>query len=248
MCVYACPCAIQYRMFHHPLHISGGIFFCMLCNLFAVASSLELFISERALFIHENSSGYYRVSSYFLSKFIGDLIPLRLLPIPFFSVIAYWMVGLQADAGKFFLFMLGIFGKNMAAAGLVLFIGAAVGIFTVAQTIYTVLLVFAMIFGGFFISLSSIPGWLAWLQWFSFLKYTFAILLENELENTHFTFCAVFNGTNCLDTRVMLGNDYLRSLDFLQYNIYLNFLGLGLLALTTFTLTYISLLCVKKTT
>ena len=53
--------------------------------------------------------------------------------------------GLQADAGKFFLFMLGIFGKNMAAAGLVLFIGAAVGIFTVAQTIYTVLLVFAMV-------------------------------------------------------------------------------------------------------
>ena len=42
---------------------------------------------------HENSSGYYRVSSYYFSKLFGDLIPLRLLPIPIFVVIAYWMIG-----------------------------------------------------------------------------------------------------------------------------------------------------------
>ena len=43
---------------------------------------------------HENSSGYYRVSSYYLSKLFGDLIPLRVVPIPIFVVIAYWMIGM----------------------------------------------------------------------------------------------------------------------------------------------------------
>ena len=43
---------------------------------------------------HENSSGYYRVSSYFLSKVLVDLIPLRVIPIPLFSVTAYWMIGM----------------------------------------------------------------------------------------------------------------------------------------------------------
>ncbi|XP_065904848.1 broad substrate specificity ATP-binding cassette transporter ABCG2-like isoform X2 [Dysidea avara] len=227
---------------------SGAIFFCMLCNLFTVATSLGLFVNERALFIHENSSGFYRVSSYFFSKFFGDLIPLRLLPVPFFSAIAYWMIGLQAEVEKFFLFMLGIFAQNMAAAGLVYSISAAVGTFPVAQIIYIVLLVFAMIFGGFFVSLNTVPSWVTWLQWFSYFKYTYAILLENELENTEFTYCGRYNGTVCLFTTVEEGNDYLENLNFRQYNIYWNFLGLGLLALALFILTYIFLLRIKKTT
>ncbi|XP_065904844.1 broad substrate specificity ATP-binding cassette transporter ABCG2-like isoform X3 [Dysidea avara] len=227
---------------------SGAIFFCMLCNLFTVATSLGLFVNERALFIHENSSGFYRVSSYFFSKIFGDLIPLRLLPVPFFSAIAYWMIGLQAEVGKFLLFMLGIFAQNMTAAGLVYSISAAVGTFSVAQIIYIVLLVFAMIFGGFFVSLNTVPSWVTWLQWLSYFKYTYAILLENELENTEFTYCARYNGTVCLFTTVEEGNDYLENLNFHQYNIYWNFLGLGLLALALFILTYIFLLRIKKTT
>ena len=43
---------------------------------------------------HENSSGYYRVSSYYVSKLLSDLLPLRVVPIPVFSMIAYWMIGM----------------------------------------------------------------------------------------------------------------------------------------------------------
>lgn len=84
----------------------------------------------------------------------------------------------------------------MAAAGLVFSIGALVGVYSVAQTTISVVMVFAMVrdkfifcaffivymcpfimqvFGGFFVSLDAIPGWLSWLQWFSLFKYTFAV-------------------------------------------------------------------------
>ena len=43
---------------------------------------------------HEHASGYYRVSTYFIAKVFMDLIPLRLIPVPVYCTIAYWMVGM----------------------------------------------------------------------------------------------------------------------------------------------------------
>ena len=38
-------------------------------------------------------SGYYRVSVFFLAKVLIDLIPMRILPLCIYTVIAYFMVG-----------------------------------------------------------------------------------------------------------------------------------------------------------
>lgn len=46
---------------------------------------------------HENSSGYYRTSVYFLSKIFADLLPNRIIPIFLFSAIAYFMMGNTLD-------------------------------------------------------------------------------------------------------------------------------------------------------
>ena len=42
---------------------------------------------------HENVSGFYRVSAYFFSKIICDVIPMRLIPVILFSSITYFMLG-----------------------------------------------------------------------------------------------------------------------------------------------------------
>jgi len=42
---------------------------------------------------HENASGYYRVSTFFLAQVLTDLIPKRIIPICFYSLIVYFMVG-----------------------------------------------------------------------------------------------------------------------------------------------------------
>lgn len=62
-------------------------------QIFGTMTSLELFIAERKIFVHENANGFYRVSVYFLSKVTCDIIPLRLLPVIVFSCVCYWMVG-----------------------------------------------------------------------------------------------------------------------------------------------------------
>jgi len=44
---------------------------------------------------HENISGFYRVSSYFLAKLFCDVLPNRSVPVLGFGIITYWMVGKQ---------------------------------------------------------------------------------------------------------------------------------------------------------
>ena len=43
---------------------------------------------------HQNVSGYYRVSSYFLAKVFCDLLPIRVIPVIFYCTITYWMIGM----------------------------------------------------------------------------------------------------------------------------------------------------------
>ena len=42
---------------------------------------------------HENASGYYRVSTYFIAKVAVDLISTRLFPLFLFTPIVYFMIG-----------------------------------------------------------------------------------------------------------------------------------------------------------
>lgn len=50
-------------------------------------------LNPHVLHSHENSSGYYRTSVYFLAKLFADLLPNRMIPIFIFTAIAYYMMG-----------------------------------------------------------------------------------------------------------------------------------------------------------
>uniref|UniRef100_A0A3Q2UL68 Broad substrate specificity ATP-binding cassette transporter ABCG2 n=1 Tax=Fundulus heteroclitus TaxID=8078 RepID=A0A3Q2UL68_FUNHE len=70
----------------------GALFFITTNQCFSTVSAAELFIAERNLFVHEYISGYYRVSVYFLSKILCDLI-MRTVTSVIFSVIVYFLIG-----------------------------------------------------------------------------------------------------------------------------------------------------------
>ncbi|CAF1026519.1 unnamed protein product [Rotaria sordida] len=58
----------------------GGLFFVTVNQIFSTATALEPFIKERALFIHENVSGYYSMQTLFFAKLLCDLVPMRVVP------------------------------------------------------------------------------------------------------------------------------------------------------------------------
>uniref|UniRef100_A0A7N6BQ68 ABC transporter domain-containing protein n=1 Tax=Anabas testudineus TaxID=64144 RepID=A0A7N6BQ68_ANATE len=123
----------------------GALFFIVVNQCFSSLSSAELFISERKLFIHEYISGYYRLSVYFLSKILSDIITLRTIPAMVFTCVAYFMIGLKPTAEAFFLFMFTVILAAYTATSMALAISADQTVVAIANIFMTIACVFMMV-------------------------------------------------------------------------------------------------------
>uniref|UniRef100_A0A8C3UFL3 ABC transporter domain-containing protein n=1 Tax=Catharus ustulatus TaxID=91951 RepID=A0A8C3UFL3_CATUS len=149
----------------------GSLFFVTTNQCFSSVSAIELFIRDKKLFVHQYTSGYYRVSAYFLALMIGDLLPMRTTPAIIFSCITYWMIGYQAVAGRFFFFMLTLMLVSYTATAMSLAISAGMDVVAVANLLITICFVLMLIFSGLLVNLPSVMGWLNWLKYFSIPRY-----------------------------------------------------------------------------
>ncbi|NXP48287.1 ABCG2 protein, partial [Heliornis fulica] len=149
----------------------GSLFFVTTNQCFSSVSAIELFIRDKKLFVHQYTSGYYRVSAYFLALMIGDLLPMRTAPVIIFSCISYWMIGYQAVTGRFFFFMLSLVLVSYTATAMSLAISAGMEVVAVANLLITICFVLMLIFSGLLVNLPSIMGWLNWLQYVSIPRY-----------------------------------------------------------------------------
>lgn len=212
---------------------NGAFFFLIINMVFANLSAVELFINERALFLHENSGGYYRTSVYFLSKVFVDLVPNRIVPIVIFAAIVYYMMGLKPAFTAFLCFSLTLSMVSLAAVSLAFLASASVSSFGMANIFIALPFVFMMVFGGFLVNLNSMLSWLSWLQWISIFKYGLDAVTINELTGQ------VFYGN---DT-IMTGEMYLQVLgmNYSTWGFWQNHVALLGIILVCMTLAYIQL-------
>ncbi|CAG8596413.1 4749_t:CDS:10 [Funneliformis mosseae] len=159
-----------------------GILFFM-CALFGFGclSSLHVFATERILFVKERANGYYAPITYFASKVLFDIIPLRVIPPILMGVIIYHMVGLVDGTAEFFKFLLVLILFNLTAASICLCIGILFKEMGVASLLSSLVMLFSMLFGGLLLNKDSIPEYLSWLKDLSFFNYAFEALIVNEV-------------------------------------------------------------------
>ena len=140
-----------------------GIFFFTLALFgFSCLSSLGLFANERILFMRERSvivtsyvrapvdadlrplraNGYYSSFTYFASKVLFDILPLRLVPPLLFGGIVYSLVGLVPSVAGFWKFMLVLVMFNLTTASLVLWLSVAFETVGVASLVGTLVMLF----------------------------------------------------------------------------------------------------------
>uniref|UniRef100_A0A4W6CRG6 ATP-binding cassette, sub-family G (WHITE), member 2c n=1 Tax=Lates calcarifer TaxID=8187 RepID=A0A4W6CRG6_LATCA len=173
---------------------SGAFFFLIINMVFGNLSAVELFINERAIFIHENSSGYYRTSVYFLSKIFADLIPNRIIPIFVFSAIAYYMMGNFLPAFEAFLcFALNMSLVSLAGVGLAFLVSASVSSFAMANILIIISLPYSFSLSSGFrflvvisFNLNAMLNWLSWLKWISIFRYGLNAAFINEFQGQWF--------------------------------------------------------------
>ncbi|XP_036804587.1 broad substrate specificity ATP-binding cassette transporter ABCG2 [Oncorhynchus mykiss] len=219
------PEALQNRM--------GAFFFLIINMVFGNLSAVELFINERALFIHENSSGYYRTSVYFLSKIFTDLIPNRIVPILIFSAIAYYMMGLKPAFTAFLLFTLTMSLVSLAGVSLAFLVSASVSSFAMANVLIALPFVFMMVFGGFLVNLNSMLSWLSWLKWISIFRYGLEAVTINEFKGQIF-----YSNTTILPGEVYLET---QGIDYSTWGFWQNHVALAGIITVCMVLAYIQL-------
>ncbi|XP_036960043.1 broad substrate specificity ATP-binding cassette transporter ABCG2b isoform X1 [Acanthopagrus latus] len=217
---------------------SGAFFFLIINMVFGNLSAVELFINERAIFIHENSSGYYRTSVYFLSKIFGDLVPNRIIPIFVFSAIAYYMMGLKPAFTAFLCFALTMSLVSLAGVGLAFLVSASVSSFAMANILIALPFVFMMVFGGFLVDLNGMLNWLSWLKWISIFRYGLNAAYINELTGQ------LFSGNNT----VIPGEVFLQSqdIDYSTWGFWQNQVALLGIIMVCMILAYIQLRRVNR--
>ncbi|CAB4384530.1 hypothetical protein RhiirA5_476344 [Rhizophagus irregularis] len=159
----------------------GVLFFMCALFGFGCLSSLHVFAAERILFVKERANGYYAPITYFSSKVLFDIIPLRVVPPILMGVIIYHMVGLVDGTAEFFKFLLVLVLFNLTAASICLCIGILFKELGVASLLSSLVMLFSMLFGGLLLNKDSIPEYLSWLKDLSFFNYAFEALIVNEV-------------------------------------------------------------------
>ncbi|XP_019854880.1 PREDICTED: ATP-binding cassette sub-family G member 2-like [Amphimedon queenslandica] len=218
----------------------GAIFFMVMNQIFSNMNAVDIFIRQKALFIHENASGFYRVSVYFVAKLLCDIFPLRLIPLIFFSTVAYFMLGFQVAADKFFIFFLTLFLTTLAASSIAFLFSAMFRVTGLATLFVAMSFVIQMLFGGFLITLESLPVWIRWFQYFSVFRYAVEALVVNEVDGL--VFDLTFNNT----VRSVPGEELLEIQGFNPDWLFYDWIGLAGIVTIFFSLTYLTLRLLKK--
>jgi ABC-type multidrug transport system permease subunit len=191
----------------------GSLFFVVMSMAMGpMMSCLVAFQTERVVFIREHSTGSYSTLTYYLAKVIADIPFLTIVPIVQ-GTISYWMVGYQAEADKYFIFIAACICVTLVAHALGLAISAGAPDMNISMAMAPMIFIPLMLLGGFFLSDDSIPKWLMWyvilpptiiflarystvsprptqttrIKYFSPFKYGFQILARNEFDGLSFT-------------------------------------------------------------
>ncbi|XP_030420747.1 ATP-binding cassette sub-family G member 2-like [Gopherus evgoodei] len=231
----------------------GALFFLTTNQCLSSVTTIELFVTEKKIFIHEYISGYYRVSAYFFSKIIADLIPMRTLPSIIFTCINYFLIGFKPTIGAFFILMVTLILVAYTASSMALAIATGQDVVAVANLLINICFVFMIIFSGLLVNLTSIESWLFWLNYFSIPRYGLTALQINEFTGLSFCQNANVTGVNvsCITSSpftICTGEEYLKmqGIEVSAWGMWRNYVALLCMTLIFFTIAYLKLRFLKK--
>ncbi|KAJ1927065.1 ATP-binding cassette transporter snq2 [Tieghemiomyces parasiticus] len=157
----------------------GALFFALLFNTLMANAEVPKSFDTRPILYKQKGFAFYHPSAQFFAQTVAD-IPLYFVQIAIFTIILYWMVGLQAEAGKFFFFMLILFVTSLCLSALFRMVGQIAPDVHTAHVLSGLFLMFFINLTGYLIPPKDMGGWVIWIYWINPIAYGLKALLSNE--------------------------------------------------------------------
>ncbi|KAL6202196.1 hypothetical protein ACLB2K_025905 [Fragaria x ananassa] len=150
-------------------------------GFFPLFQAIFTFPPERKMLEKERTSGTYRLSSYFMSRIIGDL-PMELVLPTLFITIVYWMAGFKTTAGNFFHTLFVLLLLVLVAQGMGLALGAVVMDLQSATVLGSVLMLSFLLAGGYYVQ--HVPPFISWIKYISISNHAYKLLIGSQYKGS----------------------------------------------------------------
>ncbi|KAL2633890.1 hypothetical protein R1flu_005369 [Riccia fluitans] len=145
------------------------IFWCT----FSMWSTMMVFPLEKNYLSKERGADMYRLSAYFLSSTVCDLLAELVHPTIFMPLV-YFTVGLKGDVSTFIFTMLSIYLIVVTSQAFGEFFGAVTLNFKTVGIISAMIMLIFLLAGGYYVK--NIPVFVGWVRYVSLVYYGFRLL------------------------------------------------------------------------
>jgi len=178
-----------------------GLFFYIAINM-AFAPSVEaakIIPLQLPVVQKERLANLYGIVPYFISAFLVEL-PHFAIPTLASNMILYFMANLRHGWDHFFIFFSTILATQLVSNMVGMWFAAMMPRSGKAVDLVQIFAMQCILFsGGSFLKEGSIPVYLVWMKYVSYIRLPYEILLVNEFRDAHFTPDEPFDGNGWLE-------------------------------------------------
>lgn len=157
----------------------GVLFFALLFSALTAMSEIPALYAQRPIVLRHEHAAFYHPFIEALALSLVD-IPITLGILIIFSIILYFMTGLQQSADQFFVFLLFLFTVTVTMKGWFRAIAALFSTDAMAQSFAGISVLAIAIYTGYTIPRPSMIGALRWITYINPVRYGFEALMSNE--------------------------------------------------------------------